>query len=110
MSRRGWACPALVPLHRQTTRAGQAQPLRDAQNVCQKNKNLRDCIAEVFASEAEFLCGPFSLHRNEQVEISILRAAEGAAGKRVPLMRYPACFFIKHFARDVGGGLPSPHG
>ena len=29
-SRRGWACPALVSHHGQTTRAGQAQPLRNA--------------------------------------------------------------------------------
>jgi hypothetical protein len=29
-SRRGWACPALVAYHGHATRAGQAQPLRDA--------------------------------------------------------------------------------
>ncbi len=39
-TRRGWACPALVPYHDHTSRAGQAQPLRDAQNVCRRKQEF----------------------------------------------------------------------
>ena len=54
-SRRGWACPALVVRPWRRTRAGQAQPLRDARNVCQKNKNLRYGDADRLCRSADLL-------------------------------------------------------
>ena len=38
--------------------AGQAQPLRDVQNVCSKNKKLRNCYAEV-----RVVCAPLRYFR-----------------------------------------------
>ena len=48
-SRRGWACPALVVRPWRRTRAGQAQPLRDARNVCKKTRTYATAMRTAFA-------------------------------------------------------------
>ena len=68
---------------RQRTRAGQAQPVRDARIVCKENKDLWYRIAEAFGSKTKFLTGRLSRPCNEQVEIGM----RSDAGEDKPRLR-----------------------